>query len=83
MSNPHVNPFGKTRRQYITEEDKGEAVEGWVSCHGKEPNAAIGLQASHISWDDGKCSYEAGTPWWRQETSEDSKAQIDTTAAAC
>lgn len=81
MENPKVNPFGKSRRQYTSEEDKTEAVEEWISCHGKEPKAAIGLQASHISWDEGKCSYEAGTPWWRQETDEDYKAHIDTTSA--
>ena len=54
--------------EFTSEEDKVEVVEEWISSHGKEPGAAIGLQASHISWDDGKHSYEAGTPWWRQRT---------------
>ena len=67
-ANPHVNPFGNSKRKFTGEEDKEVTVEEWVCSHGTEPSAAIGLQASHISWEDGEHSYEAGTPWWRQRT---------------
>lgn len=65
MANPNLNPFGRTKRVYASEEDQEEAIGEWIAQYGKEPTA-IGLQASHISWDDGKCAYEAKTPWWRQ-----------------
>ena len=67
-ANPRINPFGKYKMEYMSHEDKMAAVEEWISQYGKEPSVAIGLQASQISWDNGKCSYEAGTPWWRHET---------------
>ncbi|KAM0937094.1 hypothetical protein DsansV1_C26g0195541 [Dioscorea sansibarensis] len=67
-ANPRINPFGKYKMEYMSHEDKMAAVEEWISQYGKEPSVAIGLQASQISWDTGKCSYEAGTPWWRHET---------------
>ncbi|OAY73160.1 RNA pseudouridine synthase 6, chloroplastic [Ananas comosus] len=68
MANPGINPFGRGRKDYTSEDKRIAATEAWIAQHGKEPNAAIGLQASHISWDDGECSYEAGVPWWRRET---------------
>lgn len=64
MANPSVNPFDGKWKELLTN-DQTAAVEEWISQHGKEPSTAIGLQASHISWDDGRCSYEAGDPWWR------------------
>ncbi|ONK61076.1 uncharacterized protein A4U43_C08F26010 [Asparagus officinalis] len=75
IENPHINPVGASKREYTSEEDKEKAIEEWVSCHGKEPNTAIGLQASQISWDGGKVCYEAGTPWWRQRTDGTSSAE--------
>ncbi|XP_077243554.1 pseudouridine synthase family protein [Tasmannia lanceolata] len=65
MVNPGTNPFGEYGEQYNSEVDRTRAVENWIAKHGKEPNVAIGLQACQISWDDGRCFYEAGTPWWR------------------
>ncbi|KAI0498779.1 hypothetical protein KFK09_019672 [Dendrobium nobile] len=64
ISNPLINPFDKQRKECSSDGDKLAAVVEWISCHGKEPNSAIGLQASQISWNDGNCSYEAGPPWW-------------------
>lgn len=64
-ANPSINPFDRKWKEYATEDEKMAAIEQWIAQHGKEPYAAIGLQASHISWDDGNCSYEAGAPWWR------------------
>lgn len=68
MANPGINPFGRGRKDYTSEDKRIAVTEAWIAQHGKEPNAAIGLQASHISWDDGECSYKAGVPWWRRET---------------
>ncbi|KAL3820684.1 hypothetical protein ACJIZ3_006589 [Penstemon smallii] len=62
---PGLNPFGINKKEYTTDADKALAVEEWVAHHGKEPSVAIGLQACHISWDEGEHSYEAGSPWWR------------------
>ncbi|KAA0056871.1 RNA pseudouridine synthase 6 [Cucumis melo var. makuwa] len=67
MANPGLNPFGKCKKEYTSEEDKENAVAEWIALHGKEPAVAIGLQAYEISWDSGKHIYNAGTPWWRQE----------------
>lgn len=55
---PGQNPFGKNKKE-------SSNIEEWISYHGKEPIAAIGLQACRISWDDGDHTYEAGSPWWR------------------
>ncbi|KAJ8619925.1 hypothetical protein MRB53_028454 [Persea americana] len=63
--NPSINPFGRFKNQYTSDDDRSSAIEEWIACHGKEPNIAIGLQACQISWDDGECFYEAGAPWWR------------------
>ncbi|XP_042434950.1 RNA pseudouridine synthase 6, chloroplastic-like [Zingiber officinale] len=65
MANPSVDPFGGSCKEYESEDEKMAAIEEWIAQHGKEPNAAIGLQASHISWNNANCSYEAGDPWWR------------------
>ncbi|CAL9131691.1 unnamed protein product [Musa textilis] len=65
MANPSIIPFDRKWKEYASEDEKMAAIEQWIAQHGKEPNAAIGLQASHISWDEGNCSYEAGAPWWR------------------
>ncbi|CAN1196951.1 RNA pseudouridine synthase 6, chloroplastic [Linum perenne] len=62
MASPGLNPYGEHRNQ-CTSDDK--AVAEWVARHGSEPSAAIGLQACQISWDEGRYSYEAGSPWWR------------------
>ncbi|XP_051133663.1 RNA pseudouridine synthase 6, chloroplastic [Andrographis paniculata] len=65
--NSGVNPFGKNKKEFSTDCAKAVAVEEWIAQHGKEPSIAIGLQASHISWDDnGHHSFEAGSPWWRE-----------------
>ncbi|KAG0478138.1 hypothetical protein HPP92_012857 [Vanilla planifolia] len=66
VSCPLINPFAKQRKEYSSDGDKVAAMEEWLACHGKEPNSAIGLQASEISWNEGSCSYHAGIPWWRQ-----------------
>ncbi|KAI6704494.1 hypothetical protein NL676_007456 [Syzygium grande] len=66
MANPGINPFGKFKKVYASEDDKAVAVAEWVAQHGKEPTLAIGLQACQISWDDGEHVYEARDPWWRQ-----------------
>ncbi|CAK7351081.1 unnamed protein product [Dovyalis caffra] len=65
LVSPGLNPFGKYKKQYTSEDDMAIAVEQWVARHGKEPNVAVGLQACQISWDDGKHTYNAGSPWWR------------------
>ncbi|KAK4492738.1 hypothetical protein RD792_000057 [Penstemon davidsonii] len=62
---PGLNPFGINKKEFTTDADKALAVEEWVAHHGKEPSVAIGLQACHISWDEGEHSYDAGPPWWR------------------
>ena len=67
MANPGLNPFGKCKKEYASEEDKEIAVTEWISRHGKEPAMAIGLQAYEISWDSMEHIYNAGTPWWKQE----------------
>ncbi|MQL73729.1 hypothetical protein Taro_006089 [Colocasia esculenta] len=64
MENPHINPFGKNKN-YLNEDDRTNAAMEWIAKHGKEPSAAIGLQAFQISWDDGNFTYNAGPPWWR------------------
>lgn len=66
-TSPGLNPYGKHKKQYTTENEELMAVEEWIARHGKEPNVAIGLQASQISWDDGEHTYEARSPWWRLE----------------
>lgn len=66
ISNPLINPFGERGKKYSSDNDKVAAMAGWISCHGKEPNSAVGLQASHISWGDGDRCYVAGAPWWRR-----------------
>ncbi|KAM7255027.1 hypothetical protein ACFE04_020268 [Oxalis oulophora] len=68
LDNPEVNPFGKNRKEYTSVDEKEMAVAEWIAKHGKEPNVAIGLQACQISWDDGKHTYEARSPWWRGQT---------------
>ncbi|XP_060675236.1 RNA pseudouridine synthase 6, chloroplastic [Ziziphus jujuba] len=65
ITNTGVNPFGKCRKSYTSENDKAIAITEWIAHHGKEPSVAIGLQACQISWDDGKHIYEARSPWWR------------------
>ncbi|TVT98005.1 hypothetical protein EJB05_56722, partial [Eragrostis curvula] len=72
MANPSINPFGRERLSYNSEEEKEAAVEAWVASHGKEPKSVIGLQASEISWDcEGEHHYyKAGVPWWRQDSVE-------------
>lgn len=67
MASPGLNPFGKWKKEYTSEEDKGFAVTEWTALHGKEPAIAIGLQAYEISWDSGEHIYNARTPWWKQE----------------
>lgn len=66
MSSLGLNPLGKQTKEFATEEAKEMAITKWISQHGKEPSVAVGLQACHISWDDGQHSYEAGSPWWRR-----------------
>jgi 23S rRNA-/tRNA-specific pseudouridylate synthase len=72
MANPSVNPFGRERLSYNSEEEKKGAIEAWIASHGKEPKSVIGLQASEISWDhEGEHhSYKARVPWWRQDSVE-------------
>lgn len=67
LTNPGVNPFGKHQENYAIDDDadKTNAIENWIAQHGKEPTIAIGLQACHISWDEGQHFYLAGCPWWR------------------
>lgn len=62
---PGLNPFGKCKIQYASDNDRELAIEKWIARHGKEPRIAIGLQACQISWDDGEHFYEARSPWWR------------------
>jgi 23S rRNA-/tRNA-specific pseudouridylate synthase len=70
--NPSINPFGRERLDYNSDEERQAAVEAWIAAHGKEPKSIIGLQASEISWDhEGEHhSYKAGVPWWRQNPVE-------------
>ncbi|KAL5972724.1 hypothetical protein ACLOJK_039529 [Asimina triloba] len=65
IANPNLNPFGNSKGLFIDTNDRTRAIQEWIACHGKEPAIAIGLQAHQISWDDGKCFYEAGAPWWK------------------
>ncbi|KAK8926366.1 4-coumarate--CoA ligase-like 6 [Platanthera zijinensis] len=53
ISNPLINLFGERRKKYSSDNDKVAAMAGWILCHGKEPNFAVGPQASQISWNDG------------------------------
>jgi len=72
MANPSINPFGREKLSYNSEEEKEAAIESWIAAHGKEPKSVIGLQASEISWEyEGeRHSYKAGVPWWRQDSVE-------------
>ncbi|EYU33906.1 hypothetical protein ABFS82_08G149200 [Erythranthe guttata] len=67
VDRPELNPFGKNKKEYASDDIKAVAVEEWIARHGKEPIVAIGLQACKISWDsdEEQHSYEAGRPWWR------------------
>ncbi|XP_047317161.1 RNA pseudouridine synthase 6, chloroplastic [Impatiens glandulifera] len=75
MANPGLNPFGLSKRDYESDNDKEIAIQEWIEHHGKEPSIAIGLQACQISWNDddedddngGVDTYlfKAGLPWWR------------------
>ena len=67
ITSPGLNPFGKYKKKYTTENDRETAVAEWIAQHGKEPGVAIGLQACQISWDDGEHFYKAGSPWWMWE----------------
>lgn len=69
MMNPGLNPYGKHKRKYLSDDDKAVAVQEWRALHGKEPSVAIGLQACKISWEDNdgvEHYYEAGSPWWTE-----------------
>jgi len=72
MANPSINPFGREKLSYNSEEEKEAAIGSWIAAHGKEPKSVIGLQASEISWEyEGeRHSYKAGVPWWRQDSVE-------------
>ncbi|KAL2931522.1 RNA pseudouridine synthase 6 chloroplastic [Bienertia sinuspersici] len=65
MASPEVNPLGKHRAGYASEDEKTVAIDNWIALHGKEPSVAIGLQACQISWDNGDHIYNARSPWWR------------------
>ncbi|CAI8590718.1 unnamed protein product [Vicia faba] len=65
MINLGLNPFGKYKKDFTSESEKETDVTNWIAQHGKEPSAAIGLQACQISWDDDEHLYRAGLPWWR------------------
>ncbi|XP_021719665.1 RNA pseudouridine synthase 6, chloroplastic-like [Chenopodium quinoa] len=62
---PNINPLGKCKEEYTSEDEKNIAIDNWIALHGKEPTVAIGLQACQISWDNGEHIYNAGSPWWR------------------
>ncbi|KAJ9689645.1 hypothetical protein PVL29_012369 [Vitis rotundifolia] len=64
LTSSGLNPFGKYKKKYTTENDRETAVAEWIAQHGKEPGVAIGLQACQISWDNGEHFYKAGSPWW-------------------
>ncbi|XP_078437159.1 pseudouridine synthase family protein [Wolffia australiana] len=64
---PKVNPFGKNGGAATDSQNDSAAVLEWIGLHGKEPTAAIGLQAFQISWDDDTCHYTSGAPWWRSD----------------
>jgi len=40
-------------------------IENWRNQHGLEPECALGLQASVVSWEGEKQVFRAGRPWWR------------------
>ncbi|CAM8929847.1 unnamed protein product [Rhodiola kirilowii] len=65
LKHPGLNPYGKSKKDYVDESDRKLAIDEWMLQHGKEPSYAIALQASQISWDNGEHLYNAGTPWWR------------------
>ncbi|XP_021867453.1 RNA pseudouridine synthase 6, chloroplastic [Spinacia oleracea] len=65
IATPNINPFGKCKGGYTSEDEKRIAIDNWIALHGKEPMVAIGLQACQISWDNGEHIYNAGSPWWR------------------
>ncbi|KAL2613481.1 hypothetical protein R1flu_025173 [Riccia fluitans] len=60
-------PFSEDESSWIgniKDRRDGGVMETWVSMHGREPEA-LGLQASQLSWDDGKIyKFKAGLPWW-------------------
>lgn len=68
MKHPGINPYRKCKKNNTSEKDRtAAAIDNWILQHGKEPSVAIGLQASHISWDNGEHMYNAGSPWWREK----------------
>lgn len=68
LRSPEVYPFPTMLADIDDDSEVNideSALENWVALHGMEPECAIGLQASQISWDDGACLYKAKDPWWR------------------
>jgi len=64
MKAPEIDPF--LHESTIQDEESLESViENWRDQHGLEPECALGLQASVISWEGEKQVFRAGRPWWR------------------
>ena len=64
MDAPEIDPFLTAS----SIEDGGSfdiVVENWRNQHGLEPESALGLQASVVSWEGEKQVFRAGRPWWR------------------
>ncbi|KAJ7516872.1 hypothetical protein O6H91_21G002400 [Diphasiastrum complanatum] len=66
---PEIDPILEVRTStssFFGNENLETALDSWVSCHGPEPECAIGLQAASLSWPEAGCIFTAGTPWWRK-----------------
>lgn len=63
---PAVLTSGVRRSLAVSQEmvDRSDVMEGWKKSHGREPEGAIGLHASEITWDDMFGMVEGGSPWW-------------------
>jgi hypothetical protein len=65
MKDPEIDPFLTAS----TIQDDGPSfvivVENWRNQHGLEPECALGLQASVVSWEGEEQVFRAGRPWWR------------------
>ncbi len=65
LRSPNLDPF-LDRLRAANEDDLELGEEIWKAQHGPEPERAVGLQASVLSWEGEPCIFRAGPPWWRQ-----------------
>lgn len=65
MKTPEIDPFLTKSTDQAEEEGIESVIENWRDQHGLEPECALGLQASVVSWEGENQVFRAGRPWWR------------------